>query len=95
MFDFQRKFNSTSIYKHENGSKVFKYSIKFESLLSILIRINYQEFQAIANNYNLITQRYCELGCELSDETNREKAFSAGKNDLNLCVKECLKILAG
>lgn len=95
LLDFQKKLRCISTYNHENGSVLFKYSIEFEYLLSILIGINYQEFDAIANNYTRGTQRYCELGCELSDETNREKAFSAGKNELDIYVNECLKILTG
>ncbi len=95
LLDFQKKLRCISAYNHENGSALFKYSIEFECLLSILTRINHQEFGAIANNYTRGTQRYCELGCELSDETNREKAFSAGKNELDIYVNKCLRILAG
>lgn len=95
LFGLQRKLKCISIYNHENGSTLFKYSIEFESLLDAMLKINYLEFYAISNNYNLRTQKSCELGCEFNEENNRQEAFSAGINEMNLYIKECLKILAG
>jgi len=94
LFGLQRKLNYISIYNHENGSTLFKYSIEFESLLNILLKINYQEFYGIYNGYNVGTRRYCELGCEFNDEDNRQEAFSAGIYEMDLYIKECLRILA-
>jgi hypothetical protein len=78
LYAFQKKLSYIDFYNQESGRILFKYSIEFESLLNLLLKINLHDFNAIALNYAQETQRYCQLGCELNEEASREKAFSAG-----------------
>ncbi|MGI4020971.1 MAG: hypothetical protein ACRYFA_05655 [Janthinobacterium lividum] len=94
LFSLQRKLKGISIYNHENGSKLFKYSIEFESILSMLLKFNNHQFCNIASYYNASTQQYCELGCAFNEEKNREKAFSAGMAEMDVFINKSLEILA-
>lgn len=93
LFTLQSKLNDMNSYNYENSNALFKYSIEFEILLGILLRMSYTNFNAVANKYAEQAQRYCELGCELCDEKNREIAFSAGKSELMIYVEECIDII--
>ncbi len=93
LFALQMKLKYIRRYNGENGSTLFKYSIEFEALLGLMLSFNYDKFKAIYKDYSLQTQRLCELGCEFNDEHNKEKAFLKGINEMDVYIKECLKIL--
>ncbi|RYY05854.1 MAG: hypothetical protein EOP43_07910 [Sphingobacteriaceae bacterium] len=94
LFSLQRKLNSINIYNHENGNKLFRYSIEFESILSLLLKFNNNKFYSITNCYTASTQQYCELGCAFNEEINRKKAFAAGITEMDLFIRKSLEILA-
>lgn len=93
LFALQKKLEQISINNSENGSILFKYSIEFELLLDNLLKYDYTKFYIVFNNYNLRTQKPCELVCEFNEEKNRQEAFSSGINEMDLYIKQCLKIL--
>lgn len=94
LFSLQRKLKGINVYNHENGSKLLKYSIELESILSVLLKFNNGKFCKMANYYSTSTQQYCELGCAFNEEMNREKAFSTGITEMDLFINKSLKILA-
>lgn len=94
IFSLQKKLLSIHAYNDANGNALFKYSIEFESVLSLLIRTENQKFKLIYEDYNKDAQVFCRLCCEFYEESNRYQAFSTGFNKLYFYLAECLKILA-
>ncbi|RYE25799.1 MAG: hypothetical protein EOP42_21190, partial [Sphingobacteriaceae bacterium] len=94
IFSLQKKLLGIQAYTEANGNALFKYSIEFESVLSLLIRTDNQKFRLIYEDYYKNTQVFCRLCCEFYEENNRYQAFSAGFNKLYFYLGECLKILA-
>ncbi len=94
LFGLQKKLLGISIYNPENGRALFRCSVEFESLLSLLLKTGHRDFLIISQDYNKETQKDCLLCCEFNDEHNRCDAFYAGLHKMDFCLKESLRILA-
>lgn len=93
LFCLQNKLKNISSYNNENGGLLFRYAIELEVILSAMLELNEEKFYTLSIDFTLVAQRYCELGCEFCDENNRKTAFNAGKDELSLYIRECLRML--